>query len=74
MKPLKDSYPVLEQTLCHVLITNQNIFTGRFFSQDVEVCWDDELAANTTLELKNAAHTFVSLLFFFFAPVESRSV
>lgn len=41
MKPLEASYPVLEQTLCHVLITNQNIFTGRFFSQDVEVCWDD---------------------------------
>lgn len=44
MKPLKDS---LEQTLCHVLITNQNIFTGRFFSQDVEVCWDDELESST---------------------------
>lgn len=39
MKPLKDSYPVLEQTLCNVLITNQNIFTGSFFSQDVEVSW-----------------------------------
>lgn len=47
MKPLKDGYPVLEQTLCHVLITNQNIFTGRFFSQDVEVCWDDELESST---------------------------